>query len=134
MRRTVYMGLELNAFFFYLSRCGKGIDLITSAVGQYRAVPSDETVQPAGSFQYISTWTQVKVVRIAKDYTRVYIVREFPLMYALDASYCAHRHENRSRYLAVGGFYHPEAGFGVLVEGLYLKFHIVVFTENAPDA
>ena len=74
------------------------------------------------------------MVRIAKDYTRVYIVREFPLMYALDASYCAHRHENRSRYLAVGGFYHPEAGFGVLVEGLYLKFHIVVFTENAPDA
>ena len=134
MRRTVYMGLELNAFFFYLSRCGKGIDLITSAVGQYRAVPSDETVQSAGSFQYIRTWTQVKVVRIAQDYTRVYIVREFPLMYALDTSYCAHRHENRSRYLAVGGFYHPEAGFGVLIEGLYLKFHIVVFTENAPDA
>ena len=103
MAGAVDMALKDHAFFGDFATGSEGKDLITTAIGQNRAVPAHKAMQSAGLFQYTCTRPQVKMIGIAQDDLCLYIVFQLLLANGLDAAHRSHRHENRCGDNAVIG-------------------------------
>lgn len=58
------------------------------------------------------------MVGIAKNDLRVNIFQQVASVYALDGSYCAHGHKDRSQYIAMVGMHHACARVAVGI-GMY---------------
>src|SRR4051794_8796422 len=83
-------------------------DLKAAAVGQQRAIPVHELVQPAEMLHRLATGPQIQVVRVAEDYAGA----ETPQLFGrhrLDTGLRAHGHEHRRLYRAVWRLQDPRA-------------------------
>ena len=72
--RAIDVRAEGHPFLRDLTAMRQAEDLIAPAVGEDRARPAIELMQPACLVQGIEPWAQVEVVRIAEDDLRVDVV------------------------------------------------------------
>ena len=79
--------------------------LESTAVGEDGAVPVFEFVQSACCPERVKAGTEIKVIGVAEYDFGVDIFLEVPVVYALDRSDGAHRHEYGGADLAVVGGY-----------------------------
>ena len=68
-----------------LRRAGEAEHLVSAAVGQDRAVPADEPVQPAAPRDELFAGTQVQVIGVAEDDSRAGVDRRARCVSALTA-------------------------------------------------
>jgi hypothetical protein len=105
----------MNPFFFYFPVVGQGINLISTAIGQYGSIPAYKPVQSAGLPQYIGARAQVKMIGVAQNDFSFDIIMELTLMNSLDGSCCSDRHKNGSGYDAMSGFNFAGSCFGAVI-------------------
>ena len=122
MPAAVQMGLELHAVLGELAQLGQREHLKSAAVGQYRAIPVHEAVQPARLGDQILAGAQVQMIGVGEDNLRADLL-QFVGRHGFDRGLRAHRHED-------GRFDHavrrvqpstPRAGLGADVQQLELK-------------
>ena len=70
MPAAVQMGLELHAVFIELAQLGQREHLESAAVGQYRAIPVHEAVQPARLGDQILAGAQMQMIGVGEDNLR----------------------------------------------------------------
>jgi hypothetical protein len=92
--RSVEMAGERDAFLGDLAQVRQAHDLIAAAVGQDRAVPAHEFVQPAQPRHALRAGAQHQVIGIAQDDVRPGGAHVFHL-HRLDRCRRAHGHERR---------------------------------------
>jgi hypothetical protein len=83
MTRTVNVRFERNTFRINLPVFRKGINLISSAIGEYGALPAIETMQPSGLLQHLKARAEVEVIGIAQDDPGINVLFKFTLMHGL---------------------------------------------------
>ena len=109
------MRLEQDAVLIDLTEVLEAEALKPAAVGERRAVPAHESVQPTDLFEKVGPRSQVQVVRVAEHYlcpggSQVNRV-DGP-----DRTLGRHRHEERRGHVAASGAQHtsPRAAVGGL--------------------
>ena len=97
------MRTKLDALFRDFTQFGETEYLKATAIGQDRALPIHEFVQPAHFFHQIRAWANIQVVGIAQNNLRPDLFnlrRRHPFNRGLSAD----RHENRSLNIAMTCF------------------------------
>ena len=87
-------------FLGHLDEMGEAEQLESAAVGQDRAVPAHEAVQPAQRGDRLFAGPQREMIGVAQDHLRPGGAELFDLQ-ALDAGLGADRHEGRHLHVAV---------------------------------
>src|SRR3546814_2847376 len=70
MARSVEMALERDPLLALFGQRGEAHHLIAAAVGQDRAAPAHEGVQPAQACHALGAWTQHQMIGVAQDDVR----------------------------------------------------------------
>ena len=86
MLASINMAAKFATLFAEFANACQREHLETAAIGQHRAVEAIETVQTACLAQYVQPRTQVKVVGIAQNNLRLYVLLEFVLVNAFDTA------------------------------------------------
>ena len=118
VERAVVDGGELDALLRDASRPGQGEHLVATRVGEHRAVPPRERVQPTGLPHEIRARPQVEVVGIAEHdarSNRPQVTRRKPL----DRPLRPHGHEGRRLDLAVWCSQYASPRLAVARDDLY---------------
>ena len=113
--RAINMALERDTFLLDFAAVRQRIYLIATTIGQDGALPSIEAMQAAHLSQRIEAGAQIKVISIAEDDLRSYVVYEFVLVYGLNGARRAHRHENGCLDSAVRSFDRGRTSAGIRV-------------------
>ena len=106
------------ALFGEFASVGKREYLKSTAVGEYRSVPSVEFVQTSGLPYNLRTRTQIQMVGVTEYYLCFYVIAELVLVHTFHTAEGTHRHEYRGEYLAVVGGYLAGACVAALSCGL----------------
>ena len=109
MLRAVDVRAEGHPFLRDLTAMRQAEDLIASAVGEDRARPAIELMQPACLVQGIEPWAQVEVVCIAEDDLCVDVIAQLGHMDSLHRANRPDGHKDRSKDLPVVGLYTSSA-------------------------
>ena len=112
------------SFFGDFAAVGKGENLKSATIGQNGAVPSVKLMQSAGGTQCIKSRTQIKMIGVAENDLGVDIFSQFVHVDGFHASYCAYRHEDGGRDVAVVGMQYASAGFAFGVGSQEVKMHL----------
>ena len=101
--RPVDVGTEATAFGRQFPAARQREDLKPAAVGQNRAVPCAEAVQPSRPFEDVRSGTQVEVVGVAQNDLCADLLFQIAVEDAFDAPDGAHGHEDRGLDRSVVG-------------------------------
>ena len=102
------MTLERYPFIIDLAGLCKREDLETTRIGENRAVPARERVQPAELLDHVLAGAEMQVVGVAEDDLRADHA-QLARVEALDRSLRPDRHERRCLHVAVAGAQDPRA-------------------------
>ena len=130
MLAAVDVALEGTALFRQLANAGKGEHLEASAIGQDGAVPTAESVQTAGFFQYLCAWSEIEVIGVAQNDLCLNLFFEVADIDALHASHCADGHEDGRLDLSVVGGYQSGTSIAVWVCMLQLENHSILGLDD----
>ncbi len=121
--RAIDVAGKSGALFGDLAPVGEAEHLVTTAVGQNRAVPVHEFMQATGSFHRFHPRPEVEVVGVAEDDFSFYLLFQLLLVDTFNRPNRTHGHEDRCWNFAVigGNGTGASGGFGVGV--VELKFH-----------
>src|ERR1700757_2138909 len=108
MSGPIQMRLKASAVLGNLSHRRETEDLVTPTVGQYRSVPSHETMQTAQLANQFCSRTKIKMIRVG-EYNLATQLFQIPWQHCLHRGLCAHRHEGGGFDHAVGGHQTTEA-------------------------
>jgi len=99
---TVNVRTEHDAFVGYFRYVAEAEHLIPAAVGQDRAVPRCEGMQPSGIADEIISGPQMQVIGVAEDDRRA-ALHQFLRRHRLHRGLRAHGHEDGRKDQAVAG-------------------------------
>ena len=103
------MGTKLDAMGFDFSDFGQAEYLVAPAIGQNRAGPAHETMEPTGLADDFQAGPDEQMIGIAQD-DRCARFAQFSGIEGFDCGLRAHRHESRSLDLSPRGPEPPQAG------------------------
>ena len=109
MRRSVEMRAESHAFLGHLAQFVQTENLETAGVGENRARPRHETVQPAQLAHLLDSRPQIKMVGIAQQNLYAEFLQNV-LRHAFHRRQSSDRHEYRSFDYAMRSGQPPSAG------------------------
>ena len=89
------MGGECNSALRNFAPVAQRKDLKSAAVCQNGPVPCVETVKPAGGLQHLHAGPKVKMVGVAQNYLRLYLLLQILKVHAFNGTNRPDRHENR---------------------------------------
>ena len=96
--------MKFYPVLFYLIDSRQAEYLESSAIGQYGPVPPHNPVQAARLAYYVMPWSQIQMIRVAKDYGR-FNLYQVPWRHCLYRSLCSYRHEAWRIYYAMFSIY-----------------------------
>ena len=89
------MRAEDTSVFSQFTDRTEGKDLESTTVCEDRSVPGFEFMKSAGGLEYFQARTEIKMICVSEDYLSLNILLEVSMVYTLDRTDCAHRHEYR---------------------------------------